>query len=212
MGRPKQIPSDADLNNYKTTGIYHQSADAGAQSGSNYPTPHAGVLVVYSNSSFTFQQYQSYFDDTLWIRRWYDWGKTWSSWKLANINAVYPVGSIYMSVNSTNPGTLFGGTWQRIEGRFLLGASATYGAGSQGGEAAHTLTVNEMPTHTHPLKMYRSDAEASGFGAVANGGFVNRLMVQQNVENTTYINSNGHGWSHNNMPPYLAVYIWKRTA
>lgn len=129
------------------------------------------------------------------------------------LEKVYPVGSIYISTVSTNPNSLFGfGTWQRIEDRFLLGASSTYGAGTQGGEASHILTVNEMPTHTHPLKMYRSDAEASGFGAVANGAFGNRIMVQQNVENTSYINSNGHGWAHNNMPPYLAVYIWKRTA
>lgn len=129
------------------------------------------------------------------------------------IEKAYPVGSIYISTVSTNPNSLFGfGTWQRIEGRFLLGASSTYGAGSTGGEASHTLTVNEMPTHTHSLKMYRSDAEASGYGAYLNGGFVNRIMVQQDVANTTYINSNGHGWAHNNMPPYLSVYIWQRTA
>ena len=65
------------------------------------------------------------------------------------LDNVWPVGSIYMSVNSTNPGTLFGGTWQRLKDRFLLGAGDTYAAGSQGGEATHTLTIDEMPAHSH---------------------------------------------------------------
>lgn len=204
------IPEGSDLNDYKTTGVYHQSTDAGAQNGLNYPTNHAGVLIVYGNSNMTFQQYQSYYDDTLWTRRWYNWGKNWSSWKLANINAVYPVGSIYMSVNSTNPGTLFGGTWQRIEGRFLLGASSTYGAGSTGGEASHTLTTNEMPNHVHDASNgvgshFITDGRESGYGSArlsqGGGAFVLSGLM-----------TTGGGWSHNNMPPYLSVYIWKRTA
>ena len=65
------------------------------------------------------------------------------------LDKVYPVGSIYMSVNSTDPGTLFGGTWAKIEGQFLLGSSTTYPLGSTGGEATHTLTTAEMPSHSH---------------------------------------------------------------
>ena len=65
------------------------------------------------------------------------------------LDNVYPIGSIYMNVNSTNPGTLFGGTWEQIQGRFLLGMSSSYPAGSQGGEASHTLTTEEMPSHGH---------------------------------------------------------------
>ena len=59
---------------------------------------------------------------------------------------VYPVGSIYMSVNSTSPATLFGGTWTQIQDTFLLAAGSTYAAGATGGEATHTLTENEMPS------------------------------------------------------------------
>ena len=62
---------------------------------------------------------------------------------------VYPIGSIYMSVESTSPATLFGGVWDKLENRFLLGASNTYPNKSTGGSAQHTLTVNEMPSHTH---------------------------------------------------------------
>ena len=63
----------------------------------------------------------------------------------------YPVGSIYLSVNSTNPGTIFGGTWEQIKDRFLLACGSTYSNGSTGGEAKHTLTTNEMPSHSHAL-------------------------------------------------------------
>ena len=65
------------------------------------------------------------------------------------IDMVYPVGAIYMSVNSTNPASLFGGTWEQIKDRFLLSAGDSYSAGSTGGEAEHTLTYGEMPVHSH---------------------------------------------------------------
>lgn len=66
------------------------------------------------------------------------------------LNKVYPVGAIYMSMNATDPGTLFGGTWERINDKFLLGVGDTYKkAGAYGGEATHTLTAAEMPSHSH---------------------------------------------------------------
>ena len=64
-------------------------------------------------------------------------------------SAVYPVGSIYLSINSTNPSTLFGGTWEQIKDKFLLACGDTYTNGSTGGEATHTLTTNEIPSHSH---------------------------------------------------------------
>ena len=65
------------------------------------------------------------------------------------IDAIYPVGSIYMSVTNTNPATLFGGTWAQIEDTFLLAAGTNHLAGTTGGEETHTLTTGEMPTHNH---------------------------------------------------------------
>lgn len=65
------------------------------------------------------------------------------------INVIYPVGSIYMSVNDTSPQSFFGGTWAKIEGRFLLSSSSSYSTGATGGEATHKLTTAEMPSHTH---------------------------------------------------------------
>ena len=72
-----------------------------------------------------------------------------SSGETLMLDNVWPVGSIYMSVNSTNPGTLFGGTWTQLQNRFLLGAGSSYTNGATGGEATHTLTTNEMPSHKH---------------------------------------------------------------
>ena len=66
------------------------------------------------------------------------------------INLIYPVGSIYMSVASTDPGSVMPGTtWARLKDKFLLGAGDTYTAGNTGGSATHTLTTNEMPSHNH---------------------------------------------------------------
>lgn len=71
--------------------------------------------------------------------------------KLSNLLLqIYPVGSIYISASSTNPGTLFGGTWKALDqGRVLIGANSTYAAGTTGGEFTHTITTSEMPSHTH---------------------------------------------------------------
>lgn len=127
------------------------------------------------------------------------------------LDNVYPVGSIYMNMNSTNPGTLFGGTWEQIQGRFLLGMSSSYPAGSQGGEETHQLTVSEIPSHQH-----RFGVGISGEVSDYLGG--SEAVYGIEPGNTTktgtnyYTNSIGGDAAHNNMPPYLSVYIWKRTA
>lgn len=124
---------------------------------------------------------------------------------------MYPVGSIYMSVNSTNPSTLFGGTWQQIQGRFLFAADSKHAAGTTGGEETHKLTVDEMPSHEHIIGRYTGDAYDVG-----NGGGVNRGQIEAPSDRTEYTGnrvwSAGGNQPHNNMPPYLSVYVWKRTA
>lgn len=145
------------------------------------------------------------------------------------VDLVYPIGSIYMSVNSTNPSTIFGGTWEQIKGRFLLGTGSpdantdnsfgamsgtTYnaGVGSTGGQDFHTLTTNEMPSHFH--NFYKSgrimywDSNADPLGIKQGTG---GEIAAQSSWDTKTANAGG-GQAHNNMPPYFAVYIWKRTA
>ena len=143
------------------------------------------------------------------------------------LDNVYPVGSIYMNVNSTNPGTLFGGTWEQIQGKFLLGMSSSYPAGSQGGEAEHTLTSHEIPAHSHyvgqPGNTYRvlpSDLatedpnEGLYTTEVTSPGcrYLKPSYTWLDYLTASYIVDTPYELPHNNMPPYLSVYIWKRTA
>ena len=124
------------------------------------------------------------------------------------LDNVYPVGSIYMSVNSTNPKNLFGGTWEQIQGKFLFGMDSSYPAGSTGGEITHALTIDEMPEHNHTIYY----PNAGGPYGNANIGY-----PEDSGTNMTWCAemcktaSTGGGAAHNNMPPYLSVYIWKRT-
>lgn len=119
---------------------------------------------------------------------------------------IYPVGSIYMAVNAVSPATLFGGTWEALEGKFLLGASSNYSAGSIGGEAEHTLTVDEIPSHTHDVKRYTSGGELTG------NALDTAVNIAGTIDNAYGAMATGGSQPHNNMPPYLAVYMWKRTA
>ena len=124
------------------------------------------------------------------------------------LDKAYPVGSIYMSVNSTNPKTLFGGTWVQLKDRFLLAAGTTYKAGSTGGEATHTLTASEMPSHNHAV--YYPNAGAADHSAPGN--YPDGPSDSTYYEIGSYTSSAGGGGAHNNLPPYLSVYVWKRTA
>lgn len=122
------------------------------------------------------------------------------------IESIYPVGSIYMSVNEVNPGTLFGGEWEQIKDRFLLACGDTYSNGSTGGEATHKLTVDEMPSHNH--KNY--NARWSQLGYQSGGGMWG--FSADSAEEPQILKAVGGNQEHNNMPPYLAVYMWKRVS
>lgn len=128
------------------------------------------------------------------------------------LGLVYPVGSIYMSINNVSPVTLFGGKWVQIQGRFLLGASDVYKANTTGGEATHTLTANEMPEHAH----YMASGNSGGDGTwTPDAG--SYLVDSVTTNKMTYwaqigMNNAGGSAAHNNMPPYLVVYMWRRLA
>lgn len=164
----------------------------------------------------------------------FDWGKNDfninGTLNIKNVNIfdlMYPVGSIYISVNSTNPKTLFGGTWSRIQDTFLLAAGTVYSAGSTGGEAEHTLTVDEMPSHGHSGSTNRTGSHYHSFaGRSSNGSYGPsaesfassddaRTIYTENAgihSHTVTIDNTGGDGAHNNMPPYLAVYVWERTS
>lgn len=132
--------------------------------------------------------------------------KSYVSAQMANVISlkdVYPVGAIYISTASTSPASLFGGSWTQLTDRFLLAAGSTYSAGSTGGAATHTLTVNEMPRHRH-WGVYRPDWYLADVSGQASG------LSDGSSSNQLFTDYEGGGGSHNNMPPYIAVYMWKR--
>lgn len=127
------------------------------------------------------------------------------------LQKVYPVGSIYISTISTNPSDLFGfGSWEQIQDKFLLGCG-TKGNGEVGGEENHTLTIEEMPSHSH--KGYVEYGTNSNLNQSVPGQY-NQINFTFHKEEyyQTFIEDTGGNLAHNNMPPYLCVYIWKRTS
>ena len=134
-------------------------------------------------------------------------------------NKIYPVGAIYMSISDVSPEVLFGGTWEAIEDTFLLACGENYEAGTTGGEAEHTLTAEEIPAHSHGLEYSTDDGQTWSDAVIGKDGSVsgaNQFGGSQNMTAlTSYqarIKETGGGEPHNNMPPYLAVYMWQRTA
>lgn len=133
---------------------------------------------------------------------------------IISLSDVYPVGSIYINASDgTNPGTLLGfGTWVAFgAGRVPVGIDATQTefdtAEETGGAKTHTLTISEMPSHTHNLGSKDSTA---GDGGAFNEEFIEDPADTSNGPNVTS-SSTGGGSAHNNLQPYIVVYMWKRT-
>ena len=126
---------------------------------------------------------------------------------------MHPVGSVYISTSSANPANIFGfGTWEPCcVGRFPLGVDENDPniglSGLQDGEKEHTLTVAEMPKHTHNLKT----------GSRTNNWLEPNYAISYQYQSASTINSSegmetaGNNQPHNNMPPYETFYFWKRT-
>lgn len=123
--------------------------------------------------------------------------------------ALYPIGSIYININDVNPSTLFGGTWERIKDMFLLSSGDIFAVGEQGGEATHTLSIDEMPEHTHS---YFRAKLTNNETAVSAGNTFPGLNFSTTPAYIATSEPQGATQPHNNMPPYLAVCVYKRIA
>lgn len=127
--------------------------------------------------------------------------------------AAWPVGSVFIAVVSTNPATLLGfGTWSQIAGGRVLvgqtGGDADFDSAEEtGGAKTHTLTTQEIPAHTHVI---RSQTSSSGAATSYEHGTLDTSSAE--TEATEVTDAAGGGQAHNNMPPFLVAYIWKRTA
>ena len=151
------------------------------------------------------------------------------------IDYIYPIGSIYLSVNSTSPATLFGGSWTQLKDRFLLGAGSTYSSGATGGAATHKLSVAEIPSHAHDTPFFNNmtnngEMKSDFIGVFGKGvtasqalkdtgqtstmemWWINQTNTAEGNEWAYLTSAKGSGSAHNNMPPYLVIYMWKRTA
>lgn len=131
------------------------------------------------------------------------------------LNAVYPVGSIYFSLNETSPASLFGGEWTRYVDRFVY-AVGSYSAGQTGGSQTVKLTANHIPSHSHGMRMAWSDnleTVNSVVTTVEKQGLTAGTAESHVVVDAGYTtDSTGSGTAHTNMPPFVAAYIWQRTA
>lgn len=151
--------------------------------------------------------------------------------EIVSISA-YPIGAFYHSTSPTDPASLFGGTWEQITGKFLLASddvlengvittAGTYHVGDTGGEATHTLTVAELPKHSHVTggnnanynfnKVYRLEGAISGATGTLAGVYSEDTYIE-NGTNYVQTSETGNGQAHNNMPPYVVGYLWKRIA
>lgn len=156
------------------------------------------------------------------------------------LNMIYPVGSIYMSVNNVSPATFIGGTWTALTDRVLIGAGSSYTVNATGGAtshthtsaahthttAGHTLTVNEMPSHTHATygqvpRINDSSVSGDTYGHTSQQSWWFRSVAGEvkyagggasHSHGNTGSTTPGNTGSSSNLPPYLAVYMWKRTA
>ena len=133
------------------------------------------------------------------------------------LQAVYPVGSIYMSINNTNPSVLFGfGVWEKIEDKFLLGSGTTYANGSTGGSADSVVVSHSHKPNTDGEYIVTSEDPTANNTKVAYSSNGNRWVdgqtSQSHFHHRTGTSTVGEDGTGKNMPPYLAVNIWKRTA
>ena len=142
----------------------------------------------------------------------YSEGETKFSQKMARAGVPFPIGAIYQSFNSVSPAELFGGDWEQIVDCFLFGGSfinqkasiymgSYYPDTTTRGEAKVKLTIDQIPSHSHTIRA--TNSEGSGFAYDSHCVAGSRSWNLQTHDT-------GEDEAHNNMPPYIAVYTWRR--
>lgn len=235
-----RLSDTANLNDVQTVGMYFNPTNAGATTTLNTPENLAFSLQVEKHAGVK-QTWSDYYNTKTYVRSYYN--GTWQPWQRVILYSnlldfVYPVGSIYISANSTSPATFLGGTWVAFSaGRALVGVNgsdADFNAPEKvGGAKTHTLTEAEMPSHTHSgssgsagdhnhaqnANTWMNDSTASDTRPSGTTGYYmgagRKTYYTGNAgahSHTISIGSSGSGGAHNNMQPYITVYMWKRTA
>ncbi|HFU4459607.1 TPA: DUF859 family phage minor structural protein [Streptococcus suis] len=202
------LQATGDWNNILNTGFYR---GANLANQPNFPGMHSWkyIRVTRHDNSWVLQEAIDFNGIALAVR--VKMNGTWTAWKAPGLDQFYPVGAIYQSTVNTNPATLMGGTWTRFgQGRVLVGVNendADFNTSDKiGGTKTHKLTTDEMPVHSHGQHVtansggtsIRRDWSSDGAGGI----------YDQGVQTKTA----GGGRAHNNLQPYVTVYMWKRTA
>lgn len=248
VGTDNNIPDGSDFNDYLDIGSYRITSNNAAKTMSNIPEASAGVLRVFSAIgngiadsawSYLLQEYTTLYggkyirgvntNGTVGVWTYHEWKKQVFTDNLLDL--VYPVGSYYIANHTTSPAELFGGSWYRVQSRFLYGCAESGTVGATGGLSDVTLTANQLPNVTGTIQAGHGNTGASGggYGAFRSGsGVFSGVATAQyrvdtndkgywagNSANIAYQSismSFGGGSSHTNMPPYVNVAIWRRTA
>ena len=130
----------------------------------------------------------------------------------ANFNKIYPIGSIYMSINETNPSELFGGEWEQIEDRFLLACGTNHNNGETGGSEDAVVVTHTHSTSDKYILTTSGGAITRNSTAGTTGTKVSNLLKSDDGVTRNVIGNTGTSGVGKNMPPYLAVYCWVRIA
>lgn len=152
-------------------------------------------------------------------RHYLEAGGGWSEWYSESLRA-WPVNSIYISYGQVSPADLFGGTWERIQEAFLWGCGEEDTIGETGGEKTHTLAKTEVPNAKGNITFHGAGSGGTAVqgtsGICSNGTSVNGYSYQKQTGAWSVgrvdFNLGFGGGAHNNMPPYIKVAIWRRTA
>ena len=149
--------------------------------------------------------------DIVWVLTTYNSWKNAIVWEKIGFSSSKMIGSIYITLDPTPPHELFGGVWELLENRVLMGAGDTYSVGETGGSSTHTLTIEEMPAHKHRLtgrswaQHTDSPSDLDGLSMIPN-----TTSVESSLDGVS--TSVGGNKAFDILPPYVAVYIWNRVA
>ena len=230
LGSLPIIPNGSDIDSYVEPGCYSISTNAAAESMSNLPRAVAGRLIVsystgqYSGTLYDYREqlflpHDRYFGVVGWIRKAAKQGT--AQWQYGDWNSTaleaYPVGSIYLAYDHISPAEKFGGTWARIENRFLWATTPGGDIGKTGGQQDYTLTVDQMPSHRHTFSGQDGFTNSKTAAINKSGSAYSTLPgfykgADYGSAGSVSIDYTGGGKSIKIMPPYVQVSAWRRTA
>lgn len=203
------VPNGTNFNTLRSPGLYMQTSNDKTTNNVNSPvTGSAFVMLVFNDTvdKVGWQIFYGYRGRKVFVRGWDLWTDTYEPWRqictTTGAGEIYPVGAVYISYTSTDPASLFGGTWAAITGRFPYFNAGT----TTGGSNTHTLATGQIPKN----KVY-SSVPING-----NAGLSNSLHTDAFTAGFEYCDFEltymGNGEAHNNMPAYQTLYAWRRTA